>query len=79
MDQLGPRKVMMTGTSIMTIGFLALSWVSLSYFASFELFVEPCSAVHRVVALFPVSIVVHLVRYCFDVSLSMPLLRRAVD
>ncbi|KAI5451485.1 U4/U6-U5 snRNP complex subunit dib1 [Naganishia albida] len=26
MDRLGPRKVMMTGTSIMTIGFLALSW-----------------------------------------------------
>lgn len=28
MDRLGPRKVMMVGTSIMTIGFLALSWVS---------------------------------------------------
>jgi MFS family permease len=28
MDRLGPRKVMMAGTSIMTIGFLALSWVS---------------------------------------------------
>jgi nitrate/nitrite transporter NarK len=28
MDRFGPRKVMMTGTLIMTIGFLALSWVS---------------------------------------------------
>jgi MFS family permease len=28
MDRLGPRKVMMAGTSIMAIGFLALSWVS---------------------------------------------------
>ena len=79
MDRLGPRKVMMTGTAIMTIGFLALSWVSLSFSASFELFAEPCCAVHRVVALFSVSIVVHLVRYCLDVSLSMPLLRCAVD
>ncbi|GHJ87898.1 hypothetical protein NliqN6_4300 [Naganishia liquefaciens] len=26
MDRLGPRKVMMTGTAIMTVGFLALSW-----------------------------------------------------
>lgn len=34
MDRLGPRKVMMAGTLIMTIGFLALSWVSLSLFAS---------------------------------------------
>ena len=41
MDRLGPRKVMMTGTAIMTVGFLALSWVSLSDLTSLELFAKP--------------------------------------
>lgn len=71
MDRFGPRKVMMAGTTIMSLGFLLLSFVSLRVHGAVERVVhafETRWAVYGALAVLPVPVVVHLVGYRIDVG-----------